>query len=125
MISDYNSRVLAHFDAPRNSGELANATMGEAQSAAWGDRIVWFVQTDASGRIERASWQCSGGVATIASASWLSETLPGQPIAEALAVDPLMLAEALNLPATKRYAPLLVQEALTMALNNALKALDK
>ena len=117
---EYSDTVLAHFRTPKNAGEFPAGSRGvlEGQAGAQqrGREIRLEVRLGADGRIEACRYRVYGCPATVALCSVLSERLPGLTPAEALVVSGLKLAEELGLPAPKRDAALLLEDALRDAL---------
>ncbi|MGE5626425.1 MAG: iron-sulfur cluster assembly scaffold protein [Bacillota bacterium] len=119
---DYSEAVLRHFEAPRNSGAFPAGTpgivSGQAGARKRGREIHLELKLSADGRIEACRYQAYGCPATIALCSVLSERLPGMSVQEAQAIVGLKLAEELELPAAKRDAALLLEDALKDALQS-------
>lgn len=117
---EYTDIVLAHFRAPRNAGSFpagtANVSRGSAGEQRRGRDIRLEVKLTSDGRVEAMRYRVYGCPATIALCSVLSERVVGQTREEAAGMAGLRLAEELGLPATKRDAALLLEDALRAAL---------
>lgn len=117
---EYTQAVLAHFHAPRNAGlfptDTANVSRGAAGERRRGREIRLELKLADDGHIEACRYQVYGCPATIALCSILSERLAGQSPAQAAGFSGLALAEELKLPAPKRDAALLLEDALRAAL---------
>ena len=119
----YTDMVLAHFRAPRNAGSFPAGTANVAQGSA-GDRkrgreIRLELKLTGEGRVEAMRYRVYGCPATIALCSVLSERVVGRTREEAVALSGLGLAEELKIPAPKRDAALLLEDALRTALAGA------
>ena len=112
-----NPLLLDHFDAPRGAGEFADAPgvrRGEAGSEHHGAVIRLELRCDGA-TVTDARFKAWGCPATIACASLVTEWVRGRTLADARAVDVRGLAEPLELPIDRLYAPLLVEDALRAA----------
>lgn len=120
---EYSEIVLAHFRAPRNTGSFPEGTpdvaVGAAGSRKQGREIRLEVKLTDQGRVEAMRYRVYGCPATIALCSVLSERVVGRTPEEATELGGLGLAEELELPAPKRDAALLLEDALKAALNGA------
>jgi nitrogen fixation NifU-like protein len=116
----YTDAVLAHFRAPRNAGSFpagtANVSRGSAGEQRRGRDIRLEVKLTDEGRVEAMRYRVYGCPATIALCSILSERVVGRTREEAAGMAGLRLAEELELPAPKRDAALLLEDALRAAL---------
>ena len=119
VATEYHEILREHFRAPRNAGAFPVGTKdvieGRAGNRRQGREIALALRFDA-GRVLECRYRVYGCPATIALCSVLSERLKGQSLAEARAFAALALAEELGLPATKRAAALLLEDALKAAL---------
>ena len=118
----YTDTVLAHFHAPRNAGTFPAGTpdvsRGSAGERRRGREIHLELKLSADGRIEAMRYRVYGCPATIALCSVLSERVVGRTREEAAGMAGLHLAEELDLPAPKRDAALLLEDALQTALGS-------
>lgn len=119
---EYTQTVLAHFRAPRNAGSFPagtpNVSRGGAGERRRGREIRLELRLTDDGHIAACRYRVYGCPATIALCSVLSERLAGQSQAQAAAFSGLALAEELQLPAPKRDAALLLEDALKAALKS-------
>lgn len=119
---EYTDIVLAHFRAPRNAGSFpagtANVSRGSAGEQRRGRDIRLEVKLTEEGRVEAMRYRVYGCPATIALCSVLSERVVGRTREEAAGMAGLGLAEELGLPAPKRDAALLLEDALRAALGS-------
>lgn len=116
----FSTALLDHFDHPRGAGEFADGepgvVSGEAGEAAQGVVVRLQVKIGGGGRIEAARFKVLGCTATIACASLVAEWLPERTVEEAYNADVRRLVAALEIPAERMYAPLIVEDALRAAL---------
>lgn len=117
---EYDETVLEHFHSPHNAGsfpaDTAGVSAGTAGSRKRGREIHLELKLGLDGRIEACRYRVYGCPATVALCSVLSIRLPGMSLAEAGEVSGLVLAEELKLPAPKRDAALLLEDALRATL---------
>ena len=117
---EYSATVMQHFEAPRNAGRFAPDTrgviVGHAGERRLGRAVRFELRLGDGTRVLESRYQVYGCPATIALCSIVSERLEGRPLAEAAGWDALALAEELKLPAAKRAAALLVEDALRAAV---------
>ena len=114
--------LLEHFRAPRNSGAFPPGTPGvlegRAGEARRGREIQVQLQVDAEHRIAACRYRVYGDPATIALCSLASETLPGLSLDQAADWRGMALAEQLQLPAEKRGAVLVLEDAVRAAVRS-------
>lgn len=117
---EYSETVLEHFRAPRNLGEFAPGTpqvwVGTAGTRRHGREIRVQLKLGADGRIEACRYRVYGCPATVALCSVMSTKLAGLTPLEARALSAVPLTEELGLPATKRDAALIFEDAVRAAL---------
>ncbi len=115
----YNEKVVDHFNAPRNVGELADADgVGETGSFKCGDSMKLFIKVT-DGRIEDVRFQTYGCAAAIASSSMLTEMVKGKTLEEALKITNQDVAEELGgLPPLKLHCSNLAADALQDAIKD-------
>ncbi len=118
----YSSRVLDHFEHPRNPG-LVNAPNATAQveNPVCGD-VLKLTARISEDRIVEIKFLAKGCVPAMACASALAEFLEGKTLAEASALRREELVEKLGgLPAASAHANHLAMDALKSLLRNAAK----
>ena len=112
--------VLEHFRAPRHAGAFPVGALdvieGRAGQARHGREIHVQLQLDAEGRIAACRYRVYGCPATIALCSLASERLPGLSLTEAAEWRGLALFRELELPAEKRPAVLVLEDAVRAAV---------
>jgi nitrogen fixation NifU-like protein len=114
--------VLEHLRRPRGAGALPredpDVRTGEAGDPDEGRLVRMQLRLDGA-RIAEARFKAFGCAATIASASWLAERLPGLAREEAARIRPDDVAAALGLAGGQGAAAALALEALHEALQAA------
>lgn len=118
-----NALLLDHFDHPRGAGTFESTDAvrrGEAGSEHHGAVIRIELRCDGE-TVTDARFKAWGCPATIACASLVTEWVRGRTLLDARAVDVRGLADPLDLPIDRLYAPLLVEDALRAAANEELK----
>ncbi|MCO8242731.1 MULTISPECIES: iron-sulfur cluster assembly scaffold protein [unclassified Haladaptatus] len=90
MGSDmYRQQILDHYRNPRNYGELEDAQFShEGVNPSCGDELEFDVSLEDDGEtIERVAFRGDGCAISQASASMLSQKLPGMSLDEVAAMD--------------------------------------
>ena len=113
----YSTKLLDHFEHPRNVGEVAGAdASAQVENPACGD-IMHLTLKLAAGRIAQARYRTRGCVASIACGSALTEMLIGLTPTEAAALKREVLVAAVGgLPNESIHASHLAIDALKVAL---------
>lgn len=116
----YSATAVSHFTEPRNVGGVTDPDgKGSDTNPSCGDRTTITVRL-ADGRVAEARFRTFGCVAAIASASALTELATGRTVAEARALGPGEVIDALGgLPARKEGCALMAVGALRAALVDA------
>jgi len=115
-------RVLKHCRSPRHAGSLdphdPAVGTGTAGSAAAGDlvRIQLYVRSQEILEARFKAFGCSG---SIASASLACEWAEGRTLSQAEAIGREELADALELPLSKKHCASLAEEALREAIRDS------
>jgi nitrogen fixation protein NifU and related proteins len=118
----FSAALLDHFQNPRNAGELPNATVKiEVTNPVCGD-ILQLSAAIENKKIRQVRFLCRGCTASIACASFLTESIQGR---ELTALD-LLTAESLvaslgGLPPASFHAAQLAYDALQSLLRAAPK----
>lgn len=75
----YKEEVMDHYEHPRNQGELTGECVhtDRDSNASCGDMVQYYLKIE-DGKIVEAKWKGIGCAITTASASKLSEYLPGK-----------------------------------------------
>jgi len=113
----YSTKLLDHFEHPRNVGEIAGADASvRVENPACGD-IMQLTLRLADGRITEARFRTRGCVASIACGSALTEILLGLTTAQAAALQREAVVAAVDgLPKESMHASHLALDALKAAL---------
>jgi nitrogen fixation NifU-like protein len=117
----YSAQVLDHFEHPRNSGELPDATVRvQVENPVCGDVLELALNIEKE-TITAARFRARGCVASVACASKLTELSIGKSLHEAGRLKAEPLAESLGgLPPASSHAAHLAIDALAQALRQAL-----
>lgn len=101
----YSSRLLEHFQNPRNVGELAApAVTVEVSNPICGDILRLAVRFEGETAAE-VRYKTRGCTASIAAGSALTEWIAGKTRQELAAFDPAVVEEAVGgLPAESKHA---------------------
>lgn len=120
MSAQYSAACIDHFTSPRNVGAIdAPDGKGSDANPSCGDRTTITLRV-ADGRVSEARFRTFGCTAAIASASALTELATGRSLAEARALEPADVLNALGgLPARKEACALMAIGALRAALLDA------
>ena len=103
MGSDmYRQQILDHYRNPRNQGELGDPTFShEGYNPSCGDELEFDVELDEDGEtIERVAFRGEGCAISQASASMLSQKLPGMTLDEVEELDRDDVLEMLGVEVT-------------------------
>ncbi|WP_410766022.1 Fe-S cluster assembly sulfur transfer protein SufU [Haloferax sp. DFSO60] len=94
----YRQQILDHYKSPRNHGRLPEATFSHTgENPSCGDTITMDVQLADDGEtIERVAFSGDGCAISQASASMLTQRLPGTTLSELEAMDTDDITEMLG-----------------------------
>jgi nitrogen fixation protein NifU and related proteins len=118
-MAAYSDLVMAHFQNPRNSGEMPEPD-GEATTSnpVCGDRMRVMIRVS-DDRIAEVRWLTRGCPPAIATSSYASELVRGWTLAEVRALTREALAEGIGgLPKDKIHCSVLAADALRAAITN-------
>lgn len=108
---DYSPIVRERFENPVKAGKLLGPVIrGAAGDQELGTRIEFDFRVR-SGIVERASFRAYGCPHAIAAASWVAESAEGRRLGDAGWLDPLALAQVLEVPDYKLGVLLVVEDA--------------
>ncbi|HAX62306.1 MAG TPA: Fe-S cluster assembly scaffold protein NifU [Elusimicrobia bacterium] len=118
----YSSKVMEHFNNPRNVGEIADADgVGNVGNPVCGDIMRLYIKVK-DGIIVDAKFKTFGCGAAIATSSMVTEMVKGKSVDEALKISNRAVAEALGgLPPVKMHCSVLAEEALRAAVDDYYK----
>jgi nitrogen fixation NifU-like protein len=113
----YSPELLDHFEHPRNSGELASASVRvRVENPACGDLLELALRS-VEDRIEEIRFRAKGCVPAMACASAMTELVKGRSIEEARAITREDVVEAVGgLPPASGHAAQLAIDSLQAAL---------
>lgn len=113
----YSAQLLDHFEHPRNSGELSDASARRRlENPACGDVLELAVKL-ANERVEDIRFLAKGCVPAMACASALTELAKGKAVNEARAITKADVTRAVGgLPAASGHAAQLAIDALQAVL---------
>jgi nitrogen fixation NifU-like protein len=117
----YSTKVMEHFQHPRNVGEIKNPDgIGHVGNPICGDIMELYIKVNNS-RIIDAKFKTFGCGAAIATSSMITEMVKGKTIEEALRISNKAVAEALDgLPPIKMHCSVLAKDALKSAIDDYL-----
>uniref|UniRef100_A0A8C5HHF9 Iron-sulfur cluster assembly enzyme ISCU n=1 Tax=Gouania willdenowi TaxID=441366 RepID=A0A8C5HHF9_GOUWI len=118
----YHSKVLDHYENPRNVGSLdktsKNVGTGLVGAPACGDVMKLQIEVDDQGKIVDARFKTFGCGSAIASSSLATEWIKGKTVDEALMIKNTDIAQELCLPPVKLHCSMLAEDAIKSALAN-------
>ena len=118
----YSSRVLDHYENPRNVGSLDKADpsvgTGMVGAPACGDVMKLQIKVNDQGIIEDAKFKTYGCGSAIASSSLVTEMLKGKNLQEAQEIKNSTIAEELALPPVKIHCSVLAEDAIKAAIKD-------
>ena len=118
----YHSRVLDHYEKPRNVGKLnaKNSSVGTGivGAPACGDVMKLQIRVNKDGIIEETKFKTFGCGSAIASSSLATEWIKGKHINEAEKIKNTDIAKHLSLPPVKLHCSMLAEDAIKSAIKN-------
>lgn len=118
-MPQYSSKVMEHFNNPRNVGEIENPDgIGHVGNVVCGDIMELYIKVK-DDIIVDAKFKTFGCGAAIATSSMVTEMVKGKNIKGALEISNKAVAEALGgLPAVKMHCSVLAEQALRSAIDD-------
>lgn len=117
----YSSKVLDHYENPRNVGSLDKADpdvgTGMVGAPACGDVMKLQIKVE-DGIITDARFKTYGCGSAIASSSLVTEWVKGKTLEEAATIKNTAIAEELALPPVKIHCSILAEDAIKAAITN-------
>ena len=117
----YSTKVLDHYENPRNVGyfEKDDPTIGTGMVGAPACGDVMRLQIKViDGIITDAKFKTYGCGSAIASSSLVTEWVKGKTLNEALTINNSHIAEELALPPVKIHCSILAEDAIKAAIND-------
>jgi nitrogen fixation NifU-like protein len=116
----YSSKVIDHYENPRNVGSFGKDEEGVATgmvgAPACGDVMKLQIKVGANGIIEDAKFKTYGCGSAIASSSLVTEWVKGKSVDEAAQIKNTQIAEELALPPVKIHCSILAEDAIKAAI---------
>ena len=116
----YSTKVLDHYENPRNVGSFAKDEDGVATgmvgAPACGDVMKLQIKVGADGIIQDAKFKTYGCGSAIASSSLVTEWVKGKTIDQAAEIKNTQIAEELALPPVKIHCSILAEDAIKAAI---------
>ena len=117
----YSSKVIDHYENPRNVGSLPkndrNVGTGLVGAPECGDVMKLQVQVNPeTGVIDDAKFKTFGCGSAIASSSLATEWLKGKTVDQALAIKNTDIVNELSLPPVKIHCSVLAEDAIKAAI---------
>ena len=118
-MAAYSKKVMEHFAAPRNVGEIKDADgIGEIGNPVCGDMMTFYIKVKGD-VIEDVKFKTFGCGAAIAVSSMVSEMAKGKTLDEAIKITNKDVAKKLGgLPKNKMHCSNLGADALHLAIKN-------
>lgn len=105
----YSEKVRRYFYKRDKVGEIST---GAEHLKASDDKLDYEVHLDVAcqdGQIDQVRYRLYGEPNLVAALAWYSDYLEGKATSELTPLDPMQLAQELEIPITKLYAPILIQ----------------
>ncbi|MDR2507063.1 MAG: Fe-S cluster assembly scaffold IscU [Candidatus Accumulibacter sp.] len=116
----YSSKVMDHYENPRNVGSFAKDEEGVATgmvgAPACGDVMKLQIKVNKEGIIEDARFKTYGCGSAIASSSLVTEWVKGKTLNQALEIKNTQIADELALPPVKIHCSILAEDAIKAAV---------
>ncbi len=118
----YSSKVLDHYENPRNVGSFEKGAEGVGTgmvgAPACGDVMKLQIRVNEQGIIEDARFKTYGCGSAIASSSLVTEWVKGKTLDEAGTIRNTQIAEELALPPVKIHCSILAEDAIKAAIED-------
>ncbi len=116
----YSSKVIDHYENPRNVGSLdklaEDVGTGLVGAPACGDVMKLQLRINDEGIIEDAKFKTFGCGSAIASSSLITEMVKGRSVEYAMSINNSIIAEELKLPPVKIHCSVLAEDAIKAAI---------
>ena len=120
----YHSKVIDHYENPRNIGSLdkkkSNVGTGLVGAPACGDVMKLNIQVDENGIITDSKFKTFGCGSAIAASSVATEWIKNKHIDEAKSITNKEIAQELKLPPVKLHCSMLAEDAIKSAIQDYL-----
>lgn len=125
----YHSRVIEHYERPRNVGSLdkknSKVGTGLVGAPACGDVMKLDIQVDENNIIVDTKFKTFGCGSAIASSSVASEWIKGKTLDEATQITNKDIAHHLRLPPVKLHCSMLAEDAIKAAVQSVKEKNDQ
>jgi len=122
ISAGYHSKVIDHYENPRNVGSLdkndKNVGTGLVGAPACGDVMKLQIRVDDDGKIIEAKFKTFGCGSAIASSSLATEWIKGRSVDDAMKIKNTDIAKELCLPPVKLHCSMLAEDAIKAALQD-------
>jgi nitrogen fixation NifU-like protein len=116
----YSTKVIDHYENPRNVGSFGKDEDGVATgmvgAPACGDVMKLQIKVGPDGIIQDAKFKTYGCGSAIASSSLVTEWVKGKTIEQAAEIKNTQIAEELALPPVKIHCSILAEDAIKAAI---------
>jgi nitrogen fixation protein NifU and related proteins len=116
----YSTKVIDHYENPRNVGSFGKDEEGVATgmvgAPACGDVMKLQIKVGPDGIIQDAKFKTYGCGSAIASSSLVTEWVKGKTLAQASEIKNTQIAEELALPPVKIHCSILAEDAIKAAV---------
>ena len=122
MNQAYSTKVMEHFAAPHNVGEIENADgVGKVGNPVCGDIMNMYIKVEDNVIVD-VKFKTFGCGAAIATSSMATDLIKGKTIDEALKLTNDAVAEALGgLPKVKMHCSVLAEQAVRSAVDDYMR----
>jgi nitrogen fixation NifU-like protein len=119
----YSSKILELFKNPKNLGKMEDATVSAiAGSPTCGDMIAFYLKINEDEVIEKATFECYGCAANIATASITTEMVKGKKLEDAWKISWKKVADEVgDLPTVNFHCGILSVGAVRRAIREFYK----
>ena len=118
----YGTKVLDHYEHPRNVGTLDKADpmvgTGLVGAPACGDVMRLQIKIADDGTIQDAKFKTFGCGSAIASSSLVTESVKGKSMEDAMKITNKDIAAELSLPPVKIHCSVLAEDAIKAAIED-------
>src|SRR5512134_3613504 len=118
----YSSKVIDHYENPRNVGSFDKGDdsvgTGMVGAPACGDVMKLQIKVNERGIIEDARFKTYGCGSAIASSSLVTEWVKGRTLDDAAKIRNTQIAEELALPPVKIHCSILAEDAIKAAVDD-------
>lgn len=117
----YNQQINSYYLQPKNVGSLDPNDVGVGSAIVGSPNIGMVLKLQIKVQddiIQQACYKVYGCGAAIATGSYITETLQGMDIKQALGINSLSISQALSLPPVKMYCAIMATDAIKQAIEN-------